>query len=180
MELILHGVLRRSRANGPGERLVVWVQGCSLGCPGCFNPGTHASARGERREIAELVTTAVGDGVEGVTLTGGEPLEQPAAVEAFGAALRPTGLGLIILTGFTTAEIERDPARAAAVRHADLVVAGRYQRRRHLGAGLRGSANKQYWWRTGRYRAADLDALPDLEVLIAADGTVTTTGMVDA
>ncbi|GGM47992.1 4Fe-4S cluster-binding domain-containing protein [Dactylosporangium sucinum] len=177
MDLTLHGVLRRSRANGPGERLVVWVQGCSLGCPGCFNPGTHP-ARGTARSVDDLVATALADGVEGVTLSGGEPLEQPAPVAAFGAALRPTGLGLIVLTGFTRAEIERDPARRAAVADADLVVAGRYQRRRHLGARLRGSANKEYWWRTARYRAADLEALPDLEVLIAADGTVTTTGMV--
>ncbi|MCU0780030.1 MAG: radical SAM protein [Akkermansiaceae bacterium] len=41
MTLRLHAFLPRSRANGPGWRSVVWVQGCSLGCPGCFNPQTH-------------------------------------------------------------------------------------------------------------------------------------------
>ena len=47
MTLRLHAFLPRSRANGPGWRSVVWVQGCSLGCPGCFNPQTH-----DREEIA--------------------------------------------------------------------------------------------------------------------------------
>ena len=31
----------RSRANGPGERAVIWVQGCTIGCPGCYNAFTH-------------------------------------------------------------------------------------------------------------------------------------------
>src|SRR3972149_712339 len=41
--LRLHALLPRSRANGPGMRAVIWFQGCTRGCPGCFNPETHAS-----------------------------------------------------------------------------------------------------------------------------------------
>jgi anaerobic ribonucleoside-triphosphate reductase activating protein len=179
--LLVHAVIGRSRANGPGVRMTVWVQGCSLGCAGCFNPGTHESgAAGRGRSVEELLELAVRDQgrIEGVTLTGGEPLEQPGGVAAFGAGLRRrSGLGLIILTGFSRREIEDDPARLAAVADADLVVAGRYQRRAHLGGGLRGSANKAYWWRTERYREADLDAVPDIEVIVGGDGTMTITGM---
>jgi len=36
-----------SLVNGPGKRAVVWVQGCTLGCPGCFNPQTHSVAAGK-------------------------------------------------------------------------------------------------------------------------------------
>jgi anaerobic ribonucleoside-triphosphate reductase activating protein len=176
--LRVHAVLPRSRANGPGVRLTVWVQGCTLACAGCFNPGTHRRGGRERR-VDELAAQALADDeLDGVTLTGGEPLQQPEAVAELGARLKAQGgLGLIVITGYTRGEIEGDPARLAAVRDADLVVAGRYQRRRHLGEGLRGSANKAYWWRTERYRRADLDAVPDVEVLIAADGTLTVTGM---
>ena len=35
----LHHFLPHSRANGSGIRAVLWVQGCSLACPGCFNRG---------------------------------------------------------------------------------------------------------------------------------------------
>ena len=57
MTLRLHGFLPRSRANGPGWRSVVWVQGCSLGCPGCFNPQTHGreEEEGETLEVAEVM-----------------------------------------------------------------------------------------------------------------------------
>jgi anaerobic ribonucleoside-triphosphate reductase activating protein len=175
----VHSVLPRSLANGPGARFTVWSQGCSLACSGCFNPDTHAADPGRDRTVGDLVAEALRQRphIEGVTLTGGEPLEQPAAVAAFCAAVRAHDLGIIILTGFTQAEIEAAPDRAAAVADADLVVAGRYNARLRVGTGLRGSANKTYWARTGRYAPAELAAVPEVEVVIGLDGMVTTTGM---
>lgn len=176
----VHGVLPRSVANGPGQRFTIWSQGCALACRGCFNPETHGLAGGAIRTVGELVDAVLAEvpGIEGVTLTGGEPLEQPGAVAAFCAALRARAdLGVIVLTGFTRAEVEADPGRAGAVAAVDLVVAGRYNRRRRLAAGLRGSANKVYWDRTGRYRPSELAAVPELEVTLGLDGTVTVTGM---
>ncbi|MEU3457268.1 4Fe-4S single cluster domain-containing protein [Micromonospora sp. NPDC006766] len=176
----IHATLPRSRANGPGERFVVWTQGCSLGCAGCFNPETHP-AGSVAREVANVVREVLATpGIEGVTVTGGEPLEQPEALAAFVAGVRRAGLGVVVLTGFSRAEIATDPALTAAVAGVDLVIAGRYNRRLHLGAGLRGSSNKEYWDRTGRYSAAMLSAVPEVEVLIGRDGTVTVTGMVAA
>ncbi|MDQ0578334.1 4Fe-4S single cluster domain-containing protein [Streptomyces rishiriensis] len=177
----LHAVVPRSAANGPGTRCVIWSQGCGLGCPGCFNPETHTT-RGEGlvRTVGEVADQVLADAarLEGVTLTGGEPLEQPAAVAAFCAEVKArSGLGVIVLTGFHRAEIEGDPARSAAVADADLVIAGRYNARLHLAQGLRGSSNKEYWVRTGRYTAADLSRVPELEITIADDATVTFTGM---
>ncbi|WP_171064324.1 4Fe-4S cluster-binding domain-containing protein [Actinomadura soli] len=127
----VHAVLPRSVANGPGTRYVIWSQGCALGCPGCFNPETHpadgvggASVRTAGEVAADVLADAAH--LEGVTLTGGEPLEQPAAIAAFCAEVKArSGLGVIVLTGFARREIETDPARAAAVADADLVIAGR-------------------------------------------------------
>ena len=174
-------MLPRSEANGPGLRCVIWSQGCTLACPGCFNPLTHP-AGGEPRTAEDLAAVALAasrrNGIEGVTLTGGEPLEQPGAVAAFCARIRARStLGIIILTGFTRREIEDDPARARAVDAVDLVIAGRYNARRHLGSGLRGSDNKAYWALTQRYHPADFETIPDVELILAPDGSVTLTGM---
>ncbi|MEU2061251.1 4Fe-4S single cluster domain-containing protein [Streptomyces sp. NPDC013455] len=181
----IHSTLARSTANGPGARFVVWSQGCTLACDGCFNPGTHPVRPGDPardpggRPVADLVEEVLGtDGIEGVTLTGGEPLEQTEAVAAFcGAVRRRSDLGIIVLTGFTRAEVEGDARRAAAVADTDLVVAGRYNARLRLGAGLRGSSNKEYWALTGRYTAADLAEVPEAELVIGTDGSITLTGM---
>jgi anaerobic ribonucleoside-triphosphate reductase activating protein len=176
----IHALLPRSAANGPGLRFVIWSQGCALGCPGCFNPGTHPSDGGDPGSAEELAALVLArpDGIEGVTLTGGEPLEQPVAIARF-CELIKTGsdLGIVILTGFTRHEIAADPARADAVKNADMVLAGRYNARRHLGSGLRGSDNKEYSARTARYSPADFAAIPDVELIVAPDGSVTVTGM---
>lgn len=177
-------MLPRTTANGPGVRFAIWSQGCTLSCAGCFNPPTHlAEGMGHVVPVGRLVDAVLAElpDLDGVTVTGGEPLEQPAALAAFCAEIKArTGLGIVVLTGFTRAEVEADPARAAAVADVDMVIAGRYNARLHLGAGLRGSANKAYWARTARYRPADFATGPNLEVLIGVDGAVTVTGMAPA
>lgn len=180
--LLLHATLPHSVANGPGQRFTVWTQGCSLGCPGCFNPHTHPGDAGgaQRWPVDDLVAAVLAETghIEGVTLTGGEPLEQPEPVGEFCAEIKNrTELGIVILSGFTRAEIEADPKRHAAVEHADMVVAGRYNPRLHIGNGLRGSSNKTYWARTSRYCPQDFADVPELEITLAPDGTMTVSGM---
>ena len=50
----VHATAAASRANGPGRRFVVWFQGCTLGCAGCFNPATHVAA-GPVVDLAEVI-----------------------------------------------------------------------------------------------------------------------------
>ena len=66
-------------ALGPGERVGIWFQGCSLACPGCVSRDTWASDEGGVIQIDALVDWIGSQGprVTGVTLTGGEPFEQP-------------------------------------------------------------------------------------------------------
>lgn len=174
----VHATVSRSLANGPGERFVVWTQGCSLGCEGCFNPETHAEA-GPVRAVGDVVAQVLATpGIEGVTVTGGEPLEQPEALALFARDVTRAGLGVVVLTGFSREEIEASAVRLVAVSDVDMVVAGRYNRRLHLGSGLRGSSNKVYWARSSRYEEEMFLELPEAEVFIDPDGTVTLTGMV--
>lgn len=173
----VHATLSRSAANGPGTRFVVWAQGCTLGCAGCFNPETHG-AGGDVRTVADVAAEALAtSGIDGVTVSGGEPLEQPAALREFCRLVRAADLGIVVLTGFARREIEANPELSAAVEPADMVIAGRYNERLRLGVGLRGSSNKEYWAITDRYGPDDFAGLPDGEVVISADGTISVTGM---
>ena len=66
-------------ALGPGRRLGVWVQGCPLACPGCIARDTWDPAGGHEVAVADLTAVwqaAVDDGADGLTVSGGEPLEQ--------------------------------------------------------------------------------------------------------
>jgi anaerobic ribonucleoside-triphosphate reductase activating protein len=176
--LNLHGTVARSAVNGPGERYAIWVQGCTLACAGCFNPETHNQAGTSMRADELLDQVLSVPGIEGVTLTGGEPLQQSEGVAAFLRQLRERSqLGVVIITGYTKGEILVDGRRSAACREADVVVAGRYNQRLRLASGLRGSENKSYWFLTERYSREDFEHLLDAEVVISPDGELIATGM---
>ena len=74
MRFQLHAFEPASRANGPGLRAVVWFQGCTLGCPGCFNPATHASHGGATADTVSLANEILlaGEPIEGVSISGGD------------------------------------------------------------------------------------------------------------
>ena len=180
MRLRLHSFVPHSRANGPGTRAVVWTQGCSLGCPGCFNPETHASAGGEQVAVDDLFARihALGDSIDGVTVSGGEPLQQADAVLSLLVKLRDeTNLSVILFTGFCWDEITRLPRNEELLACVDVLLAGRYRAGQRVARGLRGSANKTVRFMTRRYAPADLDAVTEAEVIIGADGATIVSGI---
>jgi anaerobic ribonucleoside-triphosphate reductase activating protein len=80
---------------GPGRRLGIWFQGCSIRCPGCISTDTWPH-KTERMPVAEVLSaiSAYAHAADGVTISGGEPFEQP---EALGALLY--GLSRILQPG---------------------------------------------------------------------------------
>ena len=168
-----------SAANGPGTRAVVWVQGCTLGCAGCFNPGTHGRD-GEETTVDALFERIrlLGDRIEGVTISGGEPLQQRAPVLRLLERIRgETPLSAVLFTGYRWEEVARMPESAALPGCVDVLLAGRYEQELRIGRALRGSSNKTTHLFGGRYTAADLEAVPDAEVVIRPDGAVVVTGI---
>ncbi|WP_334072424.1 MULTISPECIES: 4Fe-4S single cluster domain-containing protein [Paenibacillus] len=129
-KLFVHDINRCSFVNGPGTRAVVWVQGCSLGCPGCFNPGTHL-AGDPSASIADPVALGEELGrlpVDGLTLSGGEPLEQPQAVSELIRSFRRVNAGtVLIFSGFTPKRVFASEAARSTILLADAVLAGPYQ-----------------------------------------------------
>ena len=176
----LHGIIERSRANGPGQRTALWFQGCSLACPGCFNPATHpagASAVPVDEVIDRIL--AQGDAIEGVTVSGGEPFEQPEALCALVRGLRQRAprLSILVFSGFTRQEIERQPLGPAILAAIDVLIDGRFVERRARGRGLRGSDNQHIHLLTPRYTLAEVEATPIGEIVIDADGTARVSGV---
>ena len=170
----LHAIEPRSRANGPGARFVVWFQGCTLGCPGCFNPATHGD--GPASDVGEVIAQlrAARD-IEGISLSGGEPFQQPEAAHALLEAARELGLSTLAFSGYTLEE-----ATAIApdvVAKLDVLIDGRYVAGERLATGLRGSANQRIHLLTSRYTLADVEATPVAEIRIGKTGEVVLTGV---
>ena len=83
------GMARRVSGLGPGHRTVIWVAGCSLRCPGCVAPELLAK-RDRDLPIEAAAELILGDpGWNGrLTISGGEPFEQAAALAALVRRLR--------------------------------------------------------------------------------------------
>ena len=181
MNLRLHAVEPRSRANGPGARFVVWMQGCTLGCPGCFNPTTHDAGGGREVALAEVVAQLAAaqraHAIEGLSLSGGEPLQQPAAAAALLDAARALGLSTLAFSGYAIDEIRALPGGPDVLARLDVLIDGRYVAGERLATGLRGSANQRIQLLTPRYTRADVEATPVAEIRIGPAGDVVLTGV---
>jgi anaerobic ribonucleoside-triphosphate reductase activating protein len=181
MRLNIARTLARSAANGPGERFVVWVQGCPLACPGCWNPDTWDFARRHVRDVSDLAAEILGtEGVEGVTFTGGEPFAQARALAELAILVKDAGLSVFVFSGYELHELSSTDQRTL-VDATDVLVAGRYvESQRAEGLPWRGSANQQVHFLTGRYSFDHMTEAPEVEFHLRADGGLTVTGFPNA
>ena len=149
---------------GPGRRVGIWLQGCSLRCPGCVSVDTWAGGRGETTVTAVLDTVVSWlEQADGVTISGGEPFEQPEALETLLRGLRehaPTGCDLLVYSGYPWEQLA--PQVDAWPELVDVLISDPYR----VGAGQtllwRGSDNQRMHLLTplGRVRYAQWQCAP--------------------
>lgn len=129
MQIRLAGLVPESIVDGPGYRFAVFVQGCPHHCPGCHNPKTHDPAGGYEADTDEIIAKLGGNPlVRGVTLTGGEPMMQAAALCCVAKAAKERGMNVWCYTGFTLEALmkERNPDRMRLLEFVDVLVDGPY------------------------------------------------------
>lgn len=158
-------------ALGPGRRFGVWLQGCPLACAGCMSHDTWDPNGGMAvgiGQVEEAWRDAVAAGADGMTISGGEPLAQAAALTTLlrrTSATRTSMSGehdVLLYTGFELDELDEEQLGAASL--ADVVVTGRYRTGEPTGLVWRGSANQRMHLNTdlGRRRYTPyVDCAPD-------------------
>ena len=192
--MLVHAIMPATRVNGPGLRCVVFVQGCNLGCSECWNFYTH-DFRGTEFAIeaiqAELVNCYRQYSLDGVTFSGGEPMQQAEDLAKLVQGLRlalPT-LSFGMFTGYSERELEtgryftrygvsQDLRRTLwrSLRgQLDFAVMGRYNRLQPSDAPMRTSANQVLTLFSSRYSESEFGE-QTVEITIAADGLARTTG----
>ena len=192
--MLLHAMTAASRANGPGLRAVVWFQGCSLGCENCFNVSTHRF-EGQHippSEVAEAILQAnAPEPIDGVTFSGGEPIQQAddllELIEELRRRDRRLSYGLF--SGYTERELasgryfcvspqtieERRDLWYRIRQHLDFAVMGRYNQRQPASAPLCSSGNQRLRLLSGRYEMRDFAPL-QMEITISDGGLAQLTG----
>src|SRR5262249_5553706 len=88
---------------GPGRRLGIWFQGCSIRCPGCISADTWATGKGglELTELFRRMEIWLAQ-AEGITISGGEPFDQADALGALLLGLRErTAADILVYSGYS-------------------------------------------------------------------------------
>jgi anaerobic ribonucleoside-triphosphate reductase activating protein len=178
----LAGFLDRSVVNGPGNRAVIWVQGCPIRCEGCFNPHFWSFSPENRvpvLQLAERITAL--KNIDGVTFSGGEPFCQAEALAALGERIQETGLTVVTFTGFSYDQILRKkrPSWQHLLSVTDLLIAGPYIPSLNCRKPLLGSSNQELIFLTGNNTCPAVhgeESAEDVEVTVSREGIITATG----
>jgi len=96
----VHSVESGGMIDGPGVRFVVFLSGCPLRCLYCHNPDTASPQNGEPRHVDSLLEDIRRQRkfLQGVTISGGEPLAQVDFCKELLRGVRAMGLHTAIDT----------------------------------------------------------------------------------
>lgn len=169
---------------GPGQRLGIWFQGCSIRCSGCISADTW----GPGRTVVDVTTLLEQvapwlDQADGITISGGEPFDQFDALLQMLVGLRQrTAADILVYSGhpLETLQPMLDQARDLI----DAVISDPYLEQADQSLALRGSDNQRLTLLTalGRSRLAGLErastpADKALDLMFDATGTVWMAGI---
>ena len=117
----------RNYVNGPGCRFVIWVQGCHLSCPECWNKHTWSFQEKNIVDVEQLFLQIAGTkGISGVTFSGGEPFVQAKGLYELARRVKnELALNIQIFTGYEIHEL-KGKYQKMLFDLADILVYGRF------------------------------------------------------
>ena len=143
----IYGLVQDSIVDGPGFRFVCFVQGCPHHCPGCHNPDSHDPTGGREMDVEEVAAQMLSNPLtDGLTLSGGEPMEQAAACLRLAERAHGAGLNVWCYTGYTLEHLlqEGTTDQRALLEQVDVLVDGPFLlAERTLSLPWRGSRNQR-------------------------------------
>lgn len=169
---------------GPGRRIGIWFQGCSIRCPGCVSADTWVQGR-TATTVAEVVSAVARwlPEANGVTISGGEPFDQPDALAALLVDL-PLAVDqdVLVFSGYPFEHIASHSSLVGG--QIDALISDPYRVDMPQTLPLRGSDNQRLHQLTdlGRDRFSAFQAPVtaghrSLDVMFDTDGTVWLAGI---
>lgn len=169
---------------GPGRRIGIWFQGCSIRCQGCISADTWAEGRGQTTvsEVMRAIERWL-PGTDGITISGGEPFDQDQALQALLSSVRSsTAADVLVYSGYGIEAITSQLARMAGL--VDALISDPYLVDAPQTLALRGSDNQRLHLLTalGQERLASYQRLKTagdraFDIMMDEDSTVWLAGI---
>lgn len=148
--MLIDRVIFPITALGPGERIAIWTQGCSKRCRNCASRELWEKDSAKDIAVGGLIgkiAEYIGDEkVDGITITGGDPLEQPEELNVLLEGLHIFSRDILLYTGYEYGELQErlGPAYLERLRkNVSVLIDGRYvDDKNDNKSALRGSVNQ--------------------------------------
>jgi len=146
------GIIHNTLTNGEGVRMAIFFSGCPHKCEGCHNKhlwneesGVKISCEDIDKEIIKNMPL-----IDGITLTGGDPVMQAEDATRIASYAKKNGLNVWLYTGYTRYQLEALQTRYEEIgellKHVDIVVDGKFDQKLHSeNIKHRGSTNQAIW-----------------------------------
>jgi anaerobic ribonucleoside-triphosphate reductase activating protein len=166
MLINLHSTIKSSRVNGPGDRFVIWTQGCRKMCKNCYNPETWSHYRNNLIDIDLLVEEIKNSSTTGVTISGGDPFEQPEELFYLLREIKQLDLsdGVIVFSGYTIDEIRVREELRKSLDYIDVLIDGLYIDEKRITNGLAGSSNQEFHFLTDKISRDSINIDQEVEI----------------
>lgn len=129
---------------GPGKRIGIWFDGCKHNCKGCSNPELHEFKEEYKVSLETIVQmiskVVITHPVDGFTITGGDPFEQPDALEQLVDYLSTVSKDILVYTGYEYKELIE--TNKSILDKIAVLIDGKYVEKQNVGEVLRGSSNQ--------------------------------------
>jgi len=93
---------------GPGIRVGLWFQGCTIRCTGCMSIHTWKFDKEYFTNIKEVINTINAFPTHRLTISGGEPFDQPEALLEILKGVRITKKDILVYTGYPYTKIKEN------------------------------------------------------------------------
>jgi anaerobic ribonucleoside-triphosphate reductase activating protein len=166
MLINLHSTIKSSRVNGPGDRFVIWTQGCRKMCKNCYNPETWSHYRNNLIDIDLLVEEIKNSSISGVTISGGDPFEQPEELFYLLGKIKQLDLsdGVIVFSGYTIDEIRVREELRKSLDYIDVLIDGLYIEEKRITNGLAGSSNQEFHFLSDKISRDSINIDQEVEI----------------
>ncbi len=144
-----HNIDHCDMLNGDGIRVSLWVSGCSLHCKGCQNPQTWDFNSGipfDSEALQELYNALDKEYIQGLTLTGGNPMDNMPEVLHICRTVKERfpDKDIWLYSGYTLEQILQWEVGVCILEYVDVLVDGPYiEEQRDISLKWIGSKNQR-------------------------------------
>jgi anaerobic ribonucleoside-triphosphate reductase activating protein len=137
--------IEKTKVLGPGYRLAIWTQGCNKRCKGCIATDSWDRDKGGYYKFIDEIVSQIDkdQNIDGVTISGGEPfLQNIAILELLQKLVKLRKLNIIIYSGYSFEELQKDDINRKIFEYVDLLIDGEYIEELNNDTPLAGSSNQ--------------------------------------